>query len=62
MKKYDSSIFKRLALYTKPDLKFVIAGVIGAIGNGTIFPIFSIYLSKMIGILIDMQLDRGTQK
>lgn len=52
MKQYGSSIFKRMFGYTRPDFDLVIVGLIAAIGNGVIFPIFSIFLSKMIGILI----------
>lgn len=56
MKKYGSSIFKRMFGYTRPDFKFLIVGFFAAIGNGVIFPVFSIFLAKMIGILIDLQL------
>lgn len=61
MKKYGSSLFKRLAFYTRPDIKLVIMGGIAAMGNGVIFPVFSIFLAKMIGILIEMQLGGGDQ-
>lgn len=47
--------------YTMPDIHLFIVGVIGAIGNGIVFPIFSIYLARMIGVLIDMQLGVGDQ-
>ena len=52
-------MFKRLLSYSRPDFKYLIIGIIAAAGNGVIFPIFSIYLAKMIGILIDMQLGVG---
>lgn len=59
--KYGSALITRMFAYTRPDLIYLIIGVIAAMGNGVIFPIFSIYLSKMIGILIDMQLGEALQ-
>lgn len=41
--------------YTIPDLFLVICGAVSAIGNGVLFPIFSIYLSKIIAILMAME-------
>jgi hypothetical protein len=35
--------------------------VIAAAGNGVSLPIFSIFLAKMMGILIDMQLGQDRQ-
>ena len=48
--------------YTLPDIHLFILGVIGAIANGIVFPIFSIYLARMIGVLINMQLGHGDMK
>ena len=41
--------------YTAPDMKILLVGFVGAIANGTLFPIFTIFLAKMISILIGMQ-------
>lgn len=59
--KYESQAWKRLGYYTLPDIKYFIVGVIGAAGNGVSLPIFSIFLAKMMGILIDMQLGSDRQ-
>lgn len=61
MKKYGDSVFKRMLGYTLPDIHLFVLGIIGAIGNGVIFPIFSIYLASMIGVLIEMQIGKGDQ-
>ena len=45
--------------YTRPDFIYLILGIIAAMGNGVIFPIFSIYLSKMMKTLINMQTGRA---
>ena len=44
-----------MAIYTLPDIVYVVFGIVGALANGVIYPIFSIYLAKMLGILISMQ-------
>lgn len=61
MDRYEEGLIKRMFGYSRPDFKFVIIGVFAAMGNGLIFPIFSIFLAKMIGILIDLQLGEGNQ-
>jgi ATP-binding cassette subfamily B (MDR/TAP) protein 1 len=60
LKKYEGSIFGRLFAYNKPDIWLFITGTIGALANGAIFPLFSLYLAKMISILTKLQFGIGS--
>ena len=42
-------------------MHIALMGVAAALANGLVFPLFSVYLAKMIGILIDLQLGTGSQ-
>jgi hypothetical protein len=39
-----------------PDIWLLVLGSLAALANGTIFPIFSVFLSKMIEILTLLQI------
>jgi len=51
MKKYDDSTFGRLFGYIQSKGLFFL-GILASILNGTIFPIFSIFLGKMLAVFI----------
>lgn len=52
LQKYEKDVFKRVFSYGKGSMwAFAIAVLMAAI-NGVIFPIFSIFLSKMLATLI----------
>lgn len=53
MKKYDDSIFGRLFSYCSHQKLLFAIGILVAMMNGIIFPIFSIFLAKMLAILIN---------
>lgn len=55
MKQYEEKIFSRLFSYGSGDKLVFTIGSIVAIINGFIFPVFSIFLAKMLGILINFQ-------
>lgn len=55
MKKYDDSIFGRLFAYCSDKKLLFGIGIMVAMMNGVIFPIFSIFLAKMLAILINFE-------
>ena len=59
LQKYDDSTFVRLFGYVERKGLFAI-GIFAAMLNGTIFPIFSIFLAKMLAVLIEFD-DNPTQ-
>lgn len=58
MKKYDDSIFSRLFSYASDSKLLFVVGILVAITNGLIFPAFSVFLSKMLSILINFYFDK----
>ena len=62
VKKYDKSIFGRLFAYSKDKLPAFAIGTIAALANGVVFPIFSIFLSKMLASLLMISYDPNNQK
>lgn len=57
LEKYEKSIFGRVFSYSSGKACQFILGIIVAILNGLIFPVFSIFLSKMLTILIQFNLN-----
>lgn len=53
VEKYEDSIFTRLFGYASDDKCLFLLGVFFAIANGGVFPAFSIFLSKMLAVLIN---------
>lgn len=61
MKKYEDTVFKRLFQYNRPDMCLMFAGMVAALLNGCIFPVFSLFLAKMIEVLTYLQLGGSSQ-
>jgi ATP-binding cassette subfamily B (MDR/TAP) protein 1 len=59
LKKYDDKIFSRLFKYNRSDVWLFIMGSIGALLNGAIYPVFSLFLARMIEILTYLQIGFG---
>ena len=55
MKKYDESIFSRLFSYSSDRKGLFAIGIVACICNGLIFPVFSIFLAKMLAILLNFE-------
>lgn len=55
VEKYKDAIFSRIFAYSKTKKGPFIAGIMMALANGVIFPIFSIFLSKMLVVLLSVQ-------
>jgi ATP-binding cassette subfamily B (MDR/TAP) protein 1 len=53
LKKYEESIFSRLFAYSSHRKGLFAIGICVCICNGVVFPVFSIFLAKMLGILLD---------
>ena len=53
VEKYEDSIFGRLFSYASEDKCLFFVGILLAIANGGVFPAFSIFLSKMLAVLIN---------
>lgn len=63
LKKYEGRIYSRLFGYNRSDIWLIVLGSIGALANGAIFPVFSLFLAKMIEILAFLQYSRpGTSQ
>lgn len=60
--KYDKAIFSRIFAYSKDKIHIFILGIVCALANGVIFPIFSIFLSKMLASLLIISTDKTNQK
>ena len=54
-KKYESGVFKRLFKYSSRKLPLFALGIVMALANGVIFPIFSIFLARMFVLLLQVQ-------
>lgn len=52
VEKYEKSIFTRLFKYASEKIGLFIVGIIMALANGVIFPVFSIFLSRMFVSLL----------
>lgn len=61
VEKYDKAIFSRIFAYSKDKLPIFMVGVVAALINGVIFPIFSIFLSKMLAALLTISYDKTNQ-
>jgi ATP-binding cassette subfamily B (MDR/TAP) protein 1 len=59
VKKYEDTVFKRLFQYNKPDVCIMLIGMLAALINGCIFPVFSLFLARMIEVLTYLQLKFG---
>ena len=55
VKKYDESIFRRLFSYSSDRKGLFAIGIISCILNGLVFPVFSIFLAKMLAILLKFE-------
>ena len=53
MKKYADSLWSRLFAYCSDKRGLFALGFLVCIANGMIFPIFSIFLSKMLAVLLN---------
>jgi len=58
LKKYEDSITTRLFSYATGSKLLFFIGILVAIINGLIFPAFSVFLSKMLTILINFYIDK----
>jgi hypothetical protein len=54
MKKYSKTIFKRLFTYTVPDRQKFVLGVISSMFGGVVYPVFSIFMAKLIVALFSL--------
>ena len=54
-------IFSRLFAYSVDKLGLFIAGILMALANGVIFPIFSIFLARMLSALLTLSVDPTNQ-
>ena len=54
LKKYEDSIFGRLFAYSEDKMGLFIIGIIFALANGTIFPLFSLFFAKLLNVLIKL--------
>ena len=54
MDKYEGQIFGRIFSYASDKVLLFAAGILLALANGVIFPIFSIYLAKMLVALLSL--------
>jgi hypothetical protein len=52
LKKYEDKIFRRFFTYIADQKLMFVIGLLCAIANGLIFPFFSIFLSKMLAVLV----------
>jgi hypothetical protein len=52
LKKYEKGIFKRVFSYSEGSVWAFVLAILMAGINGAIFPIFSIFLSQMLAILV----------
>ena len=59
VEKYEDEIWGRLFAYCSHRCCLFIVGIIAAILNGFTFPIFSIFIAKMIGVLLNFDSDPG---
>ncbi len=55
VKKYDDSIFSRLFSYSADRKGLFAVGIVACVCNGLIFPVFSIFLAKMLAILLNFE-------
>lgn len=53
LNKYEESIFSRLFSYTSHRKGLFALGIFVCILNGLLYPIFSIFLAKMVAILLN---------
>ena len=58
MKKYEEDTFTRLFAYSESKMCIFMVGIVAALANGVIFPIFSIFLARMLAVLLAIQLDK----
>lgn len=61
-KKYDKGLFSRVFAYSKGKIPLFIIGIIAALMNGTIFPLLSIFLSKMLASLLKISANPNDQE
>ena len=54
VEKYESQIFGRIFSYANDKVGLFVVGIILALANGVIFPLFSIYLAEMLIALITL--------
>jgi len=59
LKKYEGKIYERLFAYNRPDLWMLVLGSVGALLNGAIYPVFSLFLARMIEVLTYLQYGLG---
>ena len=50
--RYEKDVFKRIFSYSDGAIWAFILAIIMAMINGAIFPVFTIYLSKMLAVLV----------
>ena len=62
LKKYEDDIFKRIFSYSSDRCGLFIVGIIFALANGTIFPIFSLFLARMLNVLLDLYINPNNQE
>lgn len=55
LKKYDATTFGRLFSYGSHRKGLFAIGIVACMLNGVVFPIFSIFLGKMLGVLFDFK-------
>lgn len=61
VEKYDKALFSRVFAYSKDKIPLFVVGIIAALANGVIFPIFSIFLSKMLASLLKVGINPNDQ-
>jgi ATP-binding cassette, subfamily B (MDR/TAP), member 1 len=57
LKKYEDGIFGRLFSYASDKKCLFLLGFFVSVINGCIFPVFSIFLSKMLAVLVNFNSD-----
>lgn len=58
MKRYEKGTFRRLFTYSKDVIWIFVLAVFTAILNGSVLPVFAIFLSKMLTTLIQFSTDK----
>jgi hypothetical protein len=61
MDKYNKVIFRRIFSYSKDKRIIFILGIIAALALGVIYPVFSIFLSKIFSSLLIITADHNNQ-
>lgn len=57
IEKYDDAIFGRLFAYAEGNMCLFFVGILFSIANGGVFPAFTIFLSRMLAVMLNFSSD-----